>query len=69
MKTAYFFHFPGHNYSREVRKLKKKKHSDNGTDGDIDAFDMVNRYGTYNIQPTADTENEFPAIKQGIAKS
>ena len=53
-----------------MRKLKKKKqkHSDNGTE-DVDAFDMVNRYGTYNIQPTADTENEFPAIKQGIAKS
>ncbi len=27
--------------------------------------EMVNAYGTYNIQPTADTENDFPAIAQG----
>ena len=29
------------------------------------AFDMVNKYGTYEIQPTADTDNEFPTIAQG----
>ncbi len=29
------------------------------------AFDMVNRYGTYEIQSTADTENQYPAIAQG----
>ena len=29
------------------------------------AFDMVNKYGTYEIQPTADTDNEFPPIAQG----
>ncbi len=33
-----------------------------------DSFDMVNKYGTYNIQPTNDTDNTFPAISQGIAK-
>lgn len=33
-----------------------------------DAFDMVNRYGTYNIQPTADTENLFPTIAQGLPR-
>lgn len=27
--------------------------------------EMVNAYGTYNIQPTANTENDFPAIAQG----
>jgi len=26
---------------------------------------MINSYGTYNIQPTADTPNDFPAIAQG----
>lgn len=30
--------------------------------------DMVNKYGTYEIQPTADTENEFPKIAQGLPK-
>ena len=29
---------------------------------------ILNKYGTYNIQPTADTENEFPHISQGIPK-
>ena len=32
------------------------------------AFEMVNKYGTYEIQPTADTENEFPCIAQGNQK-
>lgn len=27
--------------------------------------EMLNKYGTYEIQPTADTENEFPAVAQG----
>lgn len=29
-------------------------------------FDLLNKYGTYNIQPTADNENEFPEIAQGL---
>ena len=33
------------------------------------AFDMVNKYGTYEIQPTADTDNEFPTIAQGEYKN
>lgn len=32
------------------------------------AFDMVNKFGTYNIQPTADADHEFPAIAQGKSK-
>lgn len=31
-------------------------------------FEMVNRYGTYEIQATADTENMYPAIAQGFNK-
>ena len=31
-----------------------------------DCFDMVNKYGTYNIQPTADTENVFPLISHAL---
>ena len=33
-----------------------------------DCFDMVNQYGTYNIQKTADTDNAYPAIAQGMPK-
>ena len=30
------------------------------------AFDIVNFYGTYNIQPTQASENTYPAIGQGL---
>ena len=37
--------------------------------GDVfDAQDAVNKYGTYNIQPTADTKNLFPQISQGLPR-
>ena len=28
--------------------------------------EILNKYGTYEVQDTADTENEFPAIAQGL---
>lgn len=31
----------------------------------VTAWDMINKYGTYNIQPTSDTENAYPAIAAG----
>ena len=31
-------------------------------------FDMVNMYGTYNIQPTCDTPNLFPLIGPGLPR-
>ncbi len=30
--------------------------------------EMVTRYGTYEIQATADTQNLFPAIAQGLVR-
>lgn len=32
------------------------------------AEEMVNKYGTYEIQPTADSDHVFPAIAQGLPK-
>lgn len=32
------------------------------------AEELIAKYGTYNIQPTAESENEFPKIAQGLAK-
>ena len=29
-----------------------------------DVTELVNKYGTYNIQPTSASDNEFPAIGQ-----
>lgn len=31
-------------------------------------YDLINKYGTYEIQPTADTPNDFPKIAQGLPK-
>ncbi len=31
-------------------------------------YEQLNRYGTYEIQPTADTENQYPCIAQGYNK-
>ena len=31
-------------------------------------FDLVNQYGTYNSQPTSDTENLFPLISAGLPR-
>ena len=32
-------------------------------------FEQINKFGTYNIQPTADTDNDYPAIAQGCPKA
>ena len=34
-----------------------------------DCFELVNKYGTYNVQPTADSDNLFPMIAQGLPRS
>ena len=31
--------------------------------------ELLNKYGTYEVQDTADTDNEFPAIAQGLPQS
>lgn len=33
------------------------------------AEEMVTKYGTYNIQPTADSDSKFPHIAQGYPES
>ncbi len=32
------------------------------------AFEQVNKYGTYEIQPTNDSDQRFPEIAQGLPK-
>ena len=50
------------------KNLKDKSTpSSNDYSGPPDAsFDLINKYGTYEIQPTADTDNPFPHIAQGL---
>lgn len=33
-----------------------------------DCCKYVNKYGTYNIQPTADSDYDYPAIAHGLPK-
>lgn len=33
------------------------------------ASELINKYGTYEIQPTSDSDNEFPAISQGMPQN
>ena len=37
-------------------------------DAPDDSFQLVNKYGTYEIQPTADTDTKFPTIAQGFSR-
>ena len=32
------------------------------------SFELINKYGTYEIQPTGDSDNDFPKIAQGLPK-
>ena len=31
--------------------------------------ELLHKYGTYEIQPTGDSDNEFPEISQGLAEN
>ncbi len=54
--------------------MPKKKHERNQTEmekqiiyGQPDtAEELVHKYGTYEIQPTLDSDNEFPKIGAGL---
>lgn len=51
--------------------MKNEKHtpSSNNISGDVeDTFDLINKYGTYEIQPTCDTDEEYPKIAQGLPR-
>lgn len=32
------------------------------------AEELVNKFGTYNIQPTSDSDNDYPKIATGLPK-
>lgn len=32
----------------------------------LDSLEIINKYGTYEIQPTNDSDNDFPKIAQGL---
>ena len=48
-----------------MNKNKTTPSSNDYTGKPQDAFDLINKYGTYEIQPTCDTDGEYPKIAQG----
>ena len=51
-----------------MKEKKKISKSDYVVSQPETAFELVNKYGTYEIQPTADSDNDFPKIAQGLPK-
>lgn len=56
-----------------MRKRKEKKPdfqptpSSSAVQGQPETVsELINKYGTYEIQPTNDSDNEFPKIQQGL---
>lgn len=41
----------------------------NSSEKPYDVFDLVNKYGTYEVQATNGMENDFPKIAQGYTES
>ncbi len=55
-----------------MNKNDKKHLKDNelyNEDIALSAIDLINKYGTYEIQETAGTPNAFPKIAQGLPKN
>lgn len=55
--------------NKHNRYIKAKPHtpsSDAIISQPLDCFELINKYGTYNIQPTADSDHDFPKIAQGL---
>ena len=54
------------------RKRKNKEFSENKNMGIVSqpetVFELVNKYGTYEIQPTCDSDNDFPKIAQSLPR-
>ena len=49
----------------DMKDRERQKWSMNDPDT---VYDLINKYGTYEIQPTADTDNAFPKKAQGLPK-
>ncbi len=61
---------------KQQKARSKKPMSEKNLSGSDDSyltdpetvFEQINKYGTYEIQPTAATEHSFPKIAQGLPK-
>ena len=51
-----------------MKNKKKITKSDYVVSQPETTFELLNKYGTYEIQPTCDSDNDFPKIAQGLPK-
>lgn len=52
---------------KSEKSFKKIEKSDTAVQGQPqNVYEMLHKYGTYEIQPTNDSDNEFPEIAQGL---
>jgi hypothetical protein len=57
--------------------LKKKKTEEPNVELSVQSvagepetsYEMLRKYGTYEIQPTADTKHDFPTVAQGLSEN
>ena len=61
-----FVNVKKHREKKQDFKLSVEPSSESWDPTPDTADEMVNTYGTYEIQATADTKNRFPAISQGL---
>jgi len=55
---------------KEKKNAKEKELSSTAVMGQPEnSFELLNKYGTYEIQPTNDSDNLFPTISQGLPKN
>ena len=53
---------------KNKKEVIKNPSAESCAEAPENSFTLVNKYGTYEIQPTADTDNQYPAIAQGYNK-
>ena len=53
-------------HNRYFKNISDTPSSDPIISQPLDCFELINKYGTYEIQPTADSDHDFPKIAQGL---
>ena len=58
-----------HNKKEKNKKLEQEIPANNiMSQPQHSVYELLNKYGTYEIQPTCDSDNDFPKIAQGLPK-
>ncbi len=55
-------------HNRYARQVSETPSSDGIISQPVNSYELTNKYGTYNIQPTSDSDHDFPKIAQGLPR-